>query len=37
MKIEDNMKISQKKAKEDAKKKAIEAKAKAEAEQRKKA
>lgn len=37
MKIEENMKISKKKAKEDAKKKAIEAKAKAEAEQRKKA
>jgi hypothetical protein len=37
MKIEDNMKISQKKAKEDAKKKAAEAKVKAETEQRKKA
>jgi membrane protein involved in colicin uptake len=37
MKIEENMKISQKKAKEDAKKRAIEAKAKAEAEKRKKA
>lgn len=35
MKIEDNMKLSQKKAKEDAKKKASEAKAKAEAEKRK--
>jgi len=37
MKIEDNMKISQKKAKEDGKKKAAEAKVKAETEQRKKA
>jgi hypothetical protein len=37
MKIEDNMKLSKKKAKEDAKKKAIESKAKAEAEKKKKA
>jgi hypothetical protein len=37
MKIEENMKISKKKAKEDAKKKAAEAKVKAEAEKRKKA
>lgn len=37
MKIEDNMKISKKKAKVDAQKKAVEAKAKAEAEKRKKA
>ena len=37
MKIEDNMKLSQKKAKIDAKKKAEESKVKAEAEKRKKA
>jgi hypothetical protein len=37
MKIEDNMKISKKKAKEDAKKNAAESKVKAEAEKRKKA
>lgn len=37
MKIEENMKLSQKKAKADAKKKAEEAKIKAEAEKRKKA
>lgn len=37
MKIEDNMKLSKKKAKVDAKNKAVEAKAKDEADKRKKA